>query len=187
MASVSAFIRVASLTIEQNWAGICELSNNLINTTAQLHSSHASKAVLKILQARLQQYGNHELPDVKLDLEKAEEPEIKEPTSVGSSKKQENSRKTSISALLITPKPLTMFSSVAQSYLTLCSLMDCRTPGRPVHHQLPKFTQTHVHWVSDAIQPSHPLSPPSPLTFYLSQHQGLFQWAKSFASGGQKY
>ena len=107
--------------------------------------SHASKVMLKILQARLQQYGNHELPDVKLDLEKAEEPEIKLPTSDGSWKKQESSRKTSISALLITPKPLTMFSSVAQSYLTLCSLMDCRTPGRPVHHQLPKFTQTHVH------------------------------------------
>ena len=63
--------------------------------------------MLKILQARLQQYGNHELPDLKLDLEKAEEPEIKEPTSVGSSKKQENSRKTSISALLTTPKPFT--------------------------------------------------------------------------------
>jgi len=62
--------------------------------------------MLKILQARLQQYVNHELPDVKLDLEKAEEPEIKLPTSVGSSKKQENSRKTSTSASLTTPKPL---------------------------------------------------------------------------------
>ena len=62
--------------------------------------------MLKILQARLQQYVNHELPDVILDLEKAEEPEIKLPTSVGSSKKQENSRKTSIYALLTMPKPL---------------------------------------------------------------------------------
>ena len=62
--------------------------------------------MLKILQARLQQYVNHELQDVKLDLEKAEEPEIKLPTSVGSSKKQENSRKTSTSASLTTPKPL---------------------------------------------------------------------------------
>jgi len=62
--------------------------------------------MLKILQARLQQYVNHELPDVKLDLEKAEEPEIKLPASVGSSKKQENSRKTSTSASLTTPKPL---------------------------------------------------------------------------------
>ena len=53
--------------------------------------------------------------------------------------------------------------------------MDCSTPGLPVHHQLLELTQTHVHWVSDAIQPSHPLSPPSPPTFNLSQHQGLFQ------------
>ena len=57
--------------------------------------------------------------------------------------------------------------------------MDCSTPGLPVYHQLPEFSQTHVHWVSDAIQPSHPLSSPSPPTFYLSQHQGLFQWVSS--------
>ena len=57
--------------------------------------------------------------------------------------------------------------------------MDCSTPGLPVHHQLPEFTQTHVHWVSDAIQPSHPLSFPSPPTFNLSQHQGLFKWVRS--------
>ena len=54
--------------------------------------------------------------------------------------------------------------------------MDCSTPGLPVHHQLPEHTQTHVYWVGDAIQPSHPLSSPSPPTFNLSQHQGLFQW-----------
>ena len=71
--------------------------------------SHTSKAMLKILQARVQQYMNHELPVFKLDLEKAEEPEIKLPTSAGSSKKQENSRKTSTSALLTTPKSLTMW------------------------------------------------------------------------------
>ena len=70
--------------------------------------SHASKVMLKILQARLQQYVNHELPDVQLVLEKAEEPEIKLLTSAGSLKKQESSRKTSISALLTMPKPLTM-------------------------------------------------------------------------------
>ena len=52
-------------------------------------------------------------------------------------------------------------------------------PGLPVHHQLLELTQTHVHWVSDAIQPSHPLSSPSPLAFNLSQHQGLFQWVNS--------
>ena len=68
--------------------------------------SHASKVILKILQARLQQYVNHELPDVQADLGKAEEPGIKLPTSVGSSKKQERSRKTSTSALLTMPKPL---------------------------------------------------------------------------------
>ena len=70
--------------------------------------SDTSKVLLKILQARLQQYMNWELPDVQGDLEKAEEPEIKLPTSVGSQKKQENSRKKSTSALLTTPKPLTV-------------------------------------------------------------------------------
>ena len=57
--------------------------------------------------------------------------------------------------------------------------MDCSTPGFPVHHQFPEFTQTHVHWVGDAIQPSHPLSSPSPPTFNLSLHQGLFKWVSS--------
>ena len=68
------------------------------------------------------------------------------------------------------------FSSVAQSCPTLCNTMDCSSAGLPIHYQLPEFTQTHVHWVSDAIQPSHPLSSPSPPTFKLSQHQGLFKW-----------
>ena len=67
------------------------------------------------------------------------------------------------------------FSSVAQSCPTLCDPMNRSTPGLLVHHQLPEFTQTHVHRVSDAIQPSHPLSFPSPPAFNLSQHQGLFQ------------
>jgi len=67
------------------------------------------------------------------------------------------------------------FSSVTQSCLTLCDPMDCSTPGLPVYHQLPEFTQTHVNWVGDAIQPSHPLSSPSPPAFNLSQYQGLFQ------------
>ena len=71
------------------------------------------------------------------------------------------------------------FSSVAQLCPTLCDPMDCSTPGLPVHHQLLEFTQTHVHWVSDAIQPSHPLSSPSPPAFNLSPHQGLFQWVSS--------
>ena len=71
------------------------------------------------------------------------------------------------------------FSSVAQSSLTLCNPMDCSTPGFPVHHQLLELAQTHVHWVGDAIQPSHPLSSPSPPAFNLSQHQGLFQGVSS--------
>ena len=57
--------------------------------------------------------------------------------------------------------------------------MDCSTPGLPVHHQFPEPTQTYVHWVSDAIQPSHPLSTPSPPAFSLSQNQGLFKWVLS--------
>ena len=73
--------------------------------------SHASKVMLKILQARLQQYVNRELPDVKLLLQKAEEPEIKLPTSTGSMKKQESSRKISASALLTMPKPLTVWTT----------------------------------------------------------------------------
>ena len=66
-------------------------------------------------------------------------------------------------------------SSVAQSCSTHCDPMDCSTPGFPVHHQIPELVQIHVHRVSDAIQPSHPLSSPSPPTFTLSQHQGPFQ------------
>ena len=69
-------------------------------------------------------------------------------------------------------------SLVTQLCLTLCNPMDY-TPGLPVHHQLPEFTQTQAHWVSDAIQPSHPLSSPSPPAFIHSQHQGLFQWVSS--------
>ena len=71
------------------------------------------------------------------------------------------------------------FGSVAQSCPTLCNPKDCSTPGFPVHHQLTEFTQTHVHWVRDAIQPSHPLSSPSPPAPNLSQHQSLFQWVNS--------
>ena len=67
------------------------------------------------------------------------------------------------------------FSSVTQTCPTLCSPMDCSTPGFPVYHQFPKLDETHVHRVGDAIQPSHPLSSPSPPAFNLSQHQGLFQ------------
>ena len=71
------------------------------------------------------------------------------------------------------------FSSVAQSYQTLCDPMNRSTPGLPVHHQLSEFTQTHVHRVADAIQSTHPLSSPSPPALTPSQHQGLFQRVNS--------
>ena len=91
---------------------------------------------------------------------------------------------------------LAQFSSVAQLCLTLCNPMDCSTPGFPVHHYLPEPTQTHVHCISDAIHPSHPLSSPSPPTFNLSQHQGIYFdlfltalglhcWAWAFSSCGE--
>ena len=70
-------------------------------------------------------------------------------------------------------------NSVGQSCPTLCDPMNCSTPGLPVHHQLPEITQTHVHRVSDAIQPSHPLLSPFPPVPNPSQHQSLFQWVKS--------
>ena len=75
--------------------------------------------------------------------------------------------------------PVPCCCSVTQSCPTLCDPMDCSMPGFPVLHHLLELSQTHVHWISDAIQPSHPLSPPSPPAFNLSQHQGFFQ------SGGQ--
>ena len=75
--------------------------------------------------------------------------------------------------------PFIQFISVAQLWPTLCNLMDCSTPGFPVHHQLPEPTQIHVHWIRDATQPSGPLSSPSPPTFNLSQNQDLFKWVSS--------
>ena len=71
--------------------------------------------------------------------------------------------------------PSVHFSSVVQSCLTLCDPTDCSTPGFLVHHQMLELAQTHVHRVGDAIQPSHPLSSPSPPAFNLSQHQDLFK------------
>ena len=79
----------------------------------------------------------------------------------------------------------TVFSSVAQLCPTLCNPMDCSMPGFPVHHQLPELTQTHVHWIRDAIQPSQPLSPTSHSAFNLSHHQGLFPMSQFFTWGGQ--
>ena len=81
--------------------------------------------------------------------------------------------------MILTLSLLLQFSSLVQSCPTLCHPMHCCTPGLPVHHQLLEFTQAHVHWVGDTIQPSHSLSSPSPPTFNLSQHQGLFKWVSS--------
>ena len=77
------------------------------------------------------------------------------------------------------------FNSVTQSYPTLFDPMNRSMPGLPVHHQLPEITQTHVHWVSDAIQPSHTLSSPSPPALNPSQHQCLFQWVNSLHKVGK--
>ena len=75
--------------------------------------------------------------------------------------------------------PSSQFSSITQLCPTLSDPIDHSTPGLRVHHQLPKSTQTHLHWVSDVIQPSHLLSSPSPPALNLSQHQGLFKWVSS--------
>ena len=72
------------------------------------------------------------------------------------------------------------FSSITHSCLALCSPIDYSMSGLPVHHQLPELVKTHVLWVGDAIQPSHPLSSPSPPALNLSQHQGVFQWVGSW-------
>ena len=82
-------------------------------------------------------------------------------------------------------KCLLLSVQLSLSRVQLCDPMICSTPGLPVHHQLPEFTQTHVHWVDDAIQPSHPLSFPSPPTFNLSQHQDLLPMSQLFTPGGQ--
>ena len=80
---------------------------------------------------------------------------------------------------LLQPLSSVQFSSVTQSCPTLCDPLDCSTPGFLVHHQLPELTQTYIHRVGDAIQPSHPLLSSSPPAFNLSQHQGLFRWVSS--------
>ena len=80
---------------------------------------------------------------------------------------------------------LVQLSSVVQLCPTLCNPMNRSMPGLPVHHQLPESTQTHVHWLGDTIQPSHPLSSPSPPALNLSQHQGLFRWVSSLHQGAK--
>ena len=110
------------------------------------------------------------------------------PSSRGSSQPRDQSRVSCVSCIgrqvlyhqhhLGSPIVNNQFHSVAQSCPTLCNPMDCSRSGFPAHHKLPELPQTAVHWVSDAIQPSHPLSP-SPPAFNLAQHQGLFQWVSS--------
>ena len=73
----------------------------------------------------------------------------------------------------------------AESCPIICNPVDCSMPGFPVHHHFPEFARGYVHWIGDAIQPSHPLSPSSPSAFNLSQHQGLFPMSHPFASCGQ--
>ena len=92
------------------------------------------------------------------------------------------------SLLMFSPRDMhspAQFSSVAQFCLPLCNTMDHSTPGLPVHHQLLEFTQTHVHWVGDAIQPSYPLSSLSPPGFNLFPASRSFPTSQLFASGGQ--
>ena len=105
------------------------------------------------------------------------------PQRVGSSQPRDQTHVSCIGRLILyrwaTREAPVQFSSVAQVCPTPCDPMDGSTPGLPVHRQLPEFTQTHVHWVGDAIQPSHPLSSPSPTAFNLSQNQGLFQSVRS--------
>ena len=93
----------------------------------------------------------------------------------------EGYQNTSLKIFSLSPRDIlcVQFSSVAQLCPTLCNPMDCSTPGLPVQHQLPEFTQTHVHWVGNTIQPSHPLSSPSPPAFNLFQHQSLFKRVSS--------
>ena len=79
----------------------------------------------------------------------------------------------------VRPNPAQWSSVHSLSHVWLCDPMNCSMPGFPVHHQLPEFTQTHVQWIGDAIQPSHLLLSPSPPAFNLYQHQGLFKWVSS--------
>ena len=136
-------------------------------TTALI--SHASKVMLKILQARLQQYMNQELPDVQARFQKGR----------GTRDQITNIRWIIEKAREFQKNISVQLSSVAQSCPTLCDPMNRSMPGLPVHHQLPEITQTHVHWVSDAIQPSYPLPSPSPPALNPSQHKKLFKWVSS--------
>ena len=141
--------------------------------------------MLKILQVRLQQYVNCELPDVQAGLRKGRGTRDQIANICWIIEKAREFQKTSISVLLTMPKPLTV--CITTKYGKFFHTLEMGVPdhltcllrnlyaGLPVHHQLPEFTHTHVLRVSDAIQPSHPLSSPSPPALNLSQHQVLFK------------
>ena len=142
--------------------------------------SHASKVMLKILQARLQQYVNRELPGVQAEFRKGRGTKDQIASIHYIIEKAREFQKNFCFIDYTKAFDYVQFSSVTQSCLTLCNPMDCSMPGFLVHHQHPELTQTHVHRVGDAIQPSHHLSSPSPPAFSLSQRQeGLFQWVSS--------
>ena len=103
------------------------------------------------------------------------------PSSRGPSQPKDRTWVSYIAGRFFTDQPTSAHSVQFSHSVVSDSLrpMDCSVPGFPVHHQLPEPAQTHAHWVSDAIQPSHPLSSPSPPAFNLSQHRGLFQWVSS--------
>ena len=142
----------------------CQRMFRLPNNCTHLH---ASKEMLNTLKFRLQQCVKQELSKVQLAFRKSRGTRGQITNICWITEKQENSRKTS------------QFSSVSQSCPTLCDPMNRSTPGLPVHHQLLEFTQTHAHQIGDAIQPSHPLSSPSPPAPNPFQHQGLFHWVNS--------
>ena len=137
--------------------------------------------MLKILQLSLQWYVNQELPDIQAGFRKGKGTRDQIANICWIIEKGKELQKNIYFCFIDYAKAFdcAQFRSVTQSYLTLCDPMDCSTPGFPVHPQLLELTQTHVHWVGDAIQPSHPLFSPSPPAFNLPQHQGLFQWVRS--------
>ena len=144
-----------------------------VQTTAQLHSSH-TLVMLKILQARFQQNVNQELPEFQAVFRKGRD---QIPIICWIIKKARELQKNINLCFIDYAKAFdcVQFSSVAQLCPTLCDPMNCNTPGLPVHQQLLGFTQTRVHRVGDAMQPSRPLSSHFPKVPNPSQHQSLFQ------------
>ena len=147
-----------------------------VQTTAQLHSSH-TLVMLKILQARFQQNVNQELPDIQAGFRKGRGTRDQIAKTCWIIKKTREFQKTIYFCFINYAKAFdcVQFSSVAQLCPTLCDPMNCNTPGLPVHQQLLGFTQTRVHRVGDAMQPSRPLSSHFPKVPNPSQHQSLFQ------------